>query len=455
MFICVHLWIIFFGFIPRDYISRRLSYNPVKAMKFLHISDLHLGSTQYNLPERTKDFGRAWAKVLGIYAIDENVDFVIICGDLFDKRIVTPQAFDQAFSGLEALKEAKIPAILIEGNHDDSNDSSYGWLRTLRNAGLVILLEPIHDKGKIEYREWNDTDKIGAFVDITTKSGEVARLFGSRFSHAPNQDIPMMLEEIKANTRPDAFQILMLHTDIEGHEVARHGHIGKLSQAMLRELKSVTHYIGLGHTHKRIEIDNWAFNPGSLEACKADEYKEERGAFLVEVDANRVIKAKFIQDYPQRPFYRTSFDVSGLANPKDVNEGVLETITREITPHDANDSNSPAPIIELSLRGILGFPNSLIEFDAIRDAIQKHTNALSVRLKNHTTPQEYAVAADATEDDSREKLERKVLQDLVARDNRYKREAEKMAEMIVGAKQMALNDDAPEKIFDYISLKTV
>ncbi|MBP9664963.1 MAG: metallophosphoesterase, partial [Pyrinomonadaceae bacterium] len=57
-------------------------------VKFLHIADVHLGCTRYQLAESPRDFFDAWIDVLKRYAIDEKVDFVIMCGDFFHKRAV-------------------------------------------------------------------------------------------------------------------------------------------------------------------------------------------------------------------------------------------------------------------------------------------------------------------------------------------------------------------------------
>ena len=83
------------------------------------------------------------------------------------------------------------------------------------------------------------------------------------------------------------------------------------------------------------------------------------------------------------------------------------------------------------------------------------TGALHVRVKNHSAPIEYAVAADLEEDASREKLERRVIEDLIFRDNRYKVRADEMAEAVIGAKRMVLSDEDPEKIADFIALKAI
>src|SRR3982751_4761336 len=101
-------------------------------MKFLHISDIHLGCTRYQLAESPRDFFDAWNDVLEKYAIDEKVDFVLICGDFFHKRNVDPQTMNHAVFGLRKMERARIPVIVIEGNHDQHyRDITHSWLRSL------------------------------------------------------------------------------------------------------------------------------------------------------------------------------------------------------------------------------------------------------------------------------------------------------------------------------------
>ena len=416
-------------------------------MKFLHISDVHLGCTRYQLNESPRDFFDAWIDVLQKYAIGEKVDFVIMGGDFFHKRNVPPETMNYAFAGLSLLKDNAIPCITIEGNHDQkANDTEHSWLRSLANWNLLHLLEPTNENGTVNYKPWDAGDGKGGFIDVGN-----ARIFGSHwYGASANWAIPMLTEAIKENRREGAFHILLLHTDVEGHQTHP---LPALSLANLKELKSVTDYVALGHTHKSYEIDNWAFNPGSLEITSIDDFRETRGAFLVEVGENNEVTARHITDYRQRPFQRLSFDVSSYASAAEITENVLEKVKHEARVHE--DGAQPQPIIEITLRGHLGFPNSLLELPKIREEAQKMTNALHVRIKNHSAPIEYAVAADLEEDASREKLERRVIEDLIVRDNRYKARAETMAEAVIGAKRMVLSDEEPEKIVDFIALKTV
>lgn len=413
-------------------------------MKFLHISDIHLGCTRYQLAESPRDFFDAWFDVLQKYAIGEKVDFVLICGDFFHKRNVDPQTMNHAVFGLRKMAEANIPVVVIEGNHDQHyKDITHSWLRSLCDWGLIKLLEPEFAEDGIGFSAWDEARNCGSFVDVGR-----ARIFGSHwYGASANAAIPMITDLIKQNRREGAFHILMLHMDVEGHQTHP---IPALTIANLKELKSVTDYVALGHTHKSFEIDNWAFNPGSLEVTSIDEHRETRGAFLVEVNDENEVAATHLKDYRQRPFQRLQFDVSGFSEAKAITEGVLGTVKNQA--RTAEDELSK-PIVEITLRGHLGFPNSLLELQKIREEALKLTDALHVRIKNHTVPIEYGVASDLEEDASREKLERRVIEDLIARDNRYKLRAPEMAETIIGAKRLALSDEAAEKIVDFIALK--
>lgn len=257
----------------------------------------------------------------------------------------------------------------------------------------------------------------------------------------------MLTEAIKQNCRDGAFHILMLHTDIEGHQVHP---IPALSMDALRELKSAVEYVGLGHTHKHYEIDNWAFNPGSIEVTNISEFRETRGAFIVEVGDDDSVSAKHIDEYHYRPFQQLSFSVANAHDAQAVTSGVLELIRSEAKPAEPG---GPAPIIEIALRGQLGFPNSTLELQRIRDEVREITGALHVRIKNHTVPADYLDSSSDLDDAGRERLERRVIDDLVVRDNRYKGRLDDIAEAVIGAKRMALSDEPPEKIAELIAQK--
>ncbi len=413
-------------------------------MKFLHIADVHLGCTRYHLEESQRDFFDAWIDVIRKYAIEEKVDFVLMCGDFFHKRSIPPETMNYAFAGLSLLRDHNIPVVSIEGNHDQKHsDSDYSWLRSLANWNLLYLLEPRKREGRFSYLPWNEDEREGGYLDIGN-----ARIFGSDwYGASANRAIPQLTEAIEECRREGAFHILMLHTDVEGHQTHP---IPALTIDNLKKLKSVTDYVGLGHTHKCYEIDHWAFNPGSLEITNITEYEEVRGAWLVEVDDDLSFQAKHVRDYTQRPFLRIPVEVSSFSDPQELTNSIIAEVEKNVPPADVS-SDAPKRIIEITLRGRLGFPNSSLELDKIRREAKKIADALHIRIKNHSVPVEYGEVEARGE--SREDLERRVVERSVAQDKRFSKNLEGITEAVIGSKRMALTDEPPEKIADFIDAK--
>jgi DNA repair exonuclease SbcCD nuclease subunit len=415
-------------------------------MKFLHIADIHLGCRRYNLDERIKDFARAWLDVVQLYAIERKVDFVLIAGDFFNARKVEPEAMNHAMAGLRQLHDAGIPVVAIEGNHDQKDaGSNYSWMRSLSRWGYLKLLEPAHDEaGHLALVPWNEEERKGSYIDLAG-----ARIFGTHwYGTSANAAVPLLVEALRRAHGDGLFNILLLHTDVEGQ--LNRPNIPALSIERMKELRGLVDYLALGHTHKRFEIEGWAFNPGSLEAVSIDEYREERGVYLIEVDEAHNIHAEHLRAYTQRPFQRLSYDVSGVVDADAVHEGVMEVVGNEARRHDPEDESSPAPIIEINLRGHLGFKNSLLDLPRMREEAKRLTGALHVMVTNRSVPVEYAVAAGLDADASRQVRERRIVEDLIARDTRYRNRAHEMAALVLEAKRLALSDESPEKILDLI-----
>ena len=435
---------------------------------------MHLGCTRYQLPESPRDFFDAWMDVLRRYALSEplalaggqsgddsaasissslpaahaagsdKVDFVIMCGDFFHKKVVPPETMNYAVEGLDLLRKHGIPVVTIEGNHDQHYaDNDYSWLRSLANWDLLNLVEPESNEGEISYSAWDAETKRGGYIDIGR-----ARIFGSHWYGAEtNRYVPKLIEAIRENRREGAFHILLLHTDVEGHQMHP---IPAMTIDSLNKLKEVTDYVGLGHTHMHYEIDNWAFNPGSIEVTNISEYRETRGAFIVEVAEDNSLSATHVTDYLHRPFQRLSFDVTSFSDARSITEALLEKIEREAR---VAEEGLPAPIIEIALTGQLGFPNSQLEMKKIRDEAMALTGALHIRIKNLSIPVEIGDTAEATDDEGRERVERRIVDLIVAKDKRFAKNAGAISDAVVGAKRMAMSDDEPEKIAEFIGQK--
>ena len=71
-------------------------------------------------------------------------------------------------------------------------------------------------------------------------------------------------------------------------------------------------------------------------------------------------------------------------------------------------------------------------------------------MKNISSPAQYAVADDLPEDAGREQLERRVVEDLIMRDSRFKGKVNNISDAVIGAKRLALSDEEPGKIAEFL-----
>src|SRR5436190_14228041 len=162
----------------RDYSSL---VNGVMRASFIHVADTHLGYEQYGVRERFNDFTRSFWNVVD-EALERNVDFMVIAGDLFNKRAIDAQTLIHAIEGLRKLKDRNIPVIAIEGNHDRSYyREGISWLQFLCYQGYLMLLEPSMQDGAPVLAPWHPEKMIGAYVDLL---GGRLRIYGIHWQGA-------------------------------------------------------------------------------------------------------------------------------------------------------------------------------------------------------------------------------------------------------------------------------
>src|SRR3989441_8068341 len=186
---------------------------------FIHIADTHLGYEQYGVRERFNDFSRAFWDIIDD-AIQRNVDFVVIAGDLFNKRAIDAQTLIHAIEGLKKLKDKGIPVIAIEGNHDRSyyRDGT-SWLQFLCYQGYLMLLAPLMRDGAPVLAPWQPDTMQGSHVDLL---GGRLRVYGLPWQGAAtNRSMEGLVQALEAaRAEEDAagieYRLLSMHTGVDG-----------------------------------------------------------------------------------------------------------------------------------------------------------------------------------------------------------------------------------------------
>ncbi len=196
--------------------------------KFAHLADCHLGGwSQQELQSLNfQSFQKAIERI-----IQENLDFVLISGDLFDSSYPSIDILKKSFAEFKKLRDAKIPVYIIPGSHDFSA-SGKTFLDVLEKAGFC------KNAHKFEHQEDGTIKLIPTYHDQIAIYGYPGKKSGMEV-----RDIKKIkIEEI------NPFTILMLHTTIKDV-------IGNLSIESLdkKEELPLANYYAMGHVHKRFE----------------------------------------------------------------------------------------------------------------------------------------------------------------------------------------------------------
>ncbi len=407
--------------------------------KFLHIADVHLGFDRYNSKVRTTDFFYTLQDVLERYAIEAAVDFVVVAGDLFEHRMIQPAILNQAQLCLKSLQAVGIPVIAIEGNHDNCPyGTKTSWLRYLSDWGLLKLLEP--DSGDTLYLPWDETTKRGGYIDLDCG----VRILGSSWygAAAPKAIEQLAMAMADLPTGPSS-TILLFHHGLEG-QIARYS--GALRYNDLLPLKAAgVDYLGLGHIHKHYAVDNWVFNPGSLEANNVEEGTFERGALLVEILDGQV-NAQLQTEYCQRPIVRLLLKLRGQEALDDIEGLALKVIDRAMAQNRLVVESQP--IVELRIEGQVGFERLELDTRQLQRVLQERCNALIFLLKYEVD--NVAYGTPLPDDADRHQIEREIFTDLLSANNVYKKRAPHLATGLIDLKDRQLVGENEEILYGLV-----
>lgn len=406
---------------------------------FLHMADCHLGHRQYNSKERQNDFTRAYLDIIQ-KAIDASVDFVVLAGDLFEKRAIDALTLNIAIIGLERLRRAGIPCIAVEGNHELAYyRDTMGWMRFLAERELLILLNPQVDGSAVILSPYQKSR--GAFIDPLPW----LRVYGMRYYGSATAQLIQRVADCLAAADNTAdkegidYTIFIAHSGVEGVLTEE---AGGLRHRELARLRPHVDYLALGHIHKPYTFDNWIFNPGSPETCSLREVAwPERGYYLVDVDTDSHSKhCPTLHANKRRPFVRLHFKVDHCQTPSELVNQCRQFVERKRQEHQ-----SPlAPVVELRLSGVLGFDPSALSLEPLEQICQDVYKPLHCFVRNATHAADFAVSVG--QHLNRNELEQQVVADLLARDSRFRAHTAEWSQLALAIKQLAVTGASPEAV---------
>lgn len=275
-------------------------------MRFLHVSDLHIGKPFYHQDQREfLDLQESLLEKIIETARDHDCDALVIAGDIYDRSDPSAEAVAVLDRFLNRLKTFGPTVLMIAGNHDSAK--KLGYARSfLEDSG--IYLETAYD-GQIRQVSLEDTVFwLLPFIKPFT-AGPV---LGER--PASYQD---MMEQVLARETldPSKTNILVSHQFITGastceSEAVTVGGLDDISADTFSQFD----YVAMGHLHSPQKIGKNVWYPGTLQRLSISELDQEKGALLVDV-RDKELTVQKIAIRPDRDFRRLKGTLDELTDP--------------------------------------------------------------------------------------------------------------------------------------------
>jgi DNA repair exonuclease SbcCD nuclease subunit len=242
----------------------------MSEFRFLHAADIHLDSPMRGLeadPDAPvaliRDASRAAFRNLIDVAIEEQVAFVLIAGDLYDGDWQDWRTGLFFIEQAARLAEAGIRLLLVAGNHDAASVIT----RNLRLPQHITLF-PHEQSGQLILEEHG------------------VAVHGQSF---PTRAVTHDLSRNYPKAVPGHFNIGLLHTSLTG----RPGHENYAPTTPDALIAREYDYWALGHVHAReiVQESPWIVFPGNLQGRQIRE-SGPKGATLVTVSDGRVARVE-------------------------------------------------------------------------------------------------------------------------------------------------------------------
>jgi exonuclease SbcD len=309
-------------------------------MKLLHLGDLHIGKSlgDFSLIEDQRYILDQLMEIVK----KQNVDAVLIAGDVYDKSIPSEDAvrlFDYFICRLASMK---VKTFIISGNHDSDERLNFG--STLFEANELYISAKY--EGVLYKQTCKDTvGNINIYLLPFVKASQVKHFF-------PEEQI---------ETYNDAVKIILGHAQIDENErnilVAHQFVAGKGEEPVMGGSESVAvqnvglvekigiecfqgfDYVALGHIHspQRIVSEEIRYS-GSPLKYSLGEVNNEKSVPIITIGKKGEVEIELVKLKPLRDMRHLKGKMEQLLDKKNIkapDDFIYVTLTDEDTINDA------------------------------------------------------------------------------------------------------------------------
>ncbi len=295
-------------------------------MKFIHLSDLHLGK---RIMDRSmiEDQRYILGEILDII-VGEKPDAVFIAGDIYDKAVPSAEAVGLFDEFLVKLAELETQVFVISGNHDSPERIAFGG-RLMDRSG--VHLSPVYD-GKVRRTVIEDCyGKINIFMLPFIRPAAVRSLLPERETVTYTDAVSAAIQEMHVNE--EERNILITHQFVTGAVICdSEEHSVGGSDNVAASVFSPFDYVALGHIHSPQWVSRESIRYcGTPLKYSLSELKHQKSVTVVNMGEKGSVAISTVPLTPMRDMYsiKGTFDelMSAGAADDDARRGGYMYIT--------------------------------------------------------------------------------------------------------------------------------
>lgn len=213
-------------------------------MKFAHIADLHIGKRVHDF-SMLEDQKYIFEQMLKLFR-EQQVDGVLIAGDVYDKSVPSAEAVQLFDSFLTNLAKEKIPVYMISGNHDSAERLSFG---AKLFADSQIYISEVYDGTLRKISVQDEYGLVHIYLLPFLKPALVRHALGREDIVTYQDGVSAALAECEIDTAQR--NILVAHQFVTGagrsdSEEVSVGGIDNVDKEVFEKFD----YVALGHIHR-------------------------------------------------------------------------------------------------------------------------------------------------------------------------------------------------------------
>lgn len=346
-------------------------------MRFLHISDLHLGKKLHDLS--MIDDQKLVLSRLSEDCVRENVDVVLIAGDIYQNSVPSEEAMQLFDSFLSDLVRKGIRVFMISGNHD--SDVRISYFSSLIKAAGIYACESF--EGVLQSIEVCKDPKICIHMLPFIKPVHVRKYFPNETIDTYEDAVRTVLDHSPID--PQAVNILMCHQTVSGAQKcdSEEPVIGGV-EAVDHHIFDAFDYVAMGHLHGEQYIGRKEVRySGSLLKYSLSEMKHKKGGILLDVAGKgemSISKLPFIEPHPMREVRGTLDEIMAMPVSMDYVRVVLtdetpvpdaanrvlqifpQRIDFRIENSKTKDTQEPVEVADIEQKGIIELFDELYKY---------------------------------------------------------------------------------------------